>query len=151
MGILLSEIFDSRAIKLNLEGATKEAAFNELSDAITTVHPECNQSMVLTALWERESKLSTGITSGIAIPHAICRGLNSIAGAIGISPTGIEYGALDNKPVYVVFMLAMSEPARENHLFVLSQISRLIQSQMFVSIKNAHNVREVHDILSRFN
>jgi mannitol/fructose-specific phosphotransferase system IIA component (Ntr-type) len=151
MGILLSEIFDLRTIKLNLEGATKEAAFNELSDAITAVHPECDQTLMLAALWERENKMSTGITSGIAVPHAICKGINSIAGAIGISQTGIEYGALDNEPVYVIFMLAMSEPARENHLFVLNQIARLAQSKMFASIKDADNVQQVYDILSRFD
>ena len=151
MGILLSDIFDVRAIKLNLEGATKEMAFNELSDAITTIHPECDQTVMLAALWERENKLNTGITPGIAIPHAICKGINSIAGAIGVSHTGIEYGAPDNKPVYVVFMLAMNEPARENHLRVLNQISRLVQSQMIMSIKSADTVQEVHDILYQFN
>ncbi|MDR2729956.1 MAG: PTS sugar transporter subunit IIA, partial [Treponema sp.] len=91
MEIFLNEIFESRSIILNLEGKTKEEVFSELTKAITAAHPECNESSMLASLWERENKLSTGIGSGIAIPHATYEGIDKIAGAIGISQTGIEY------------------------------------------------------------
>lgn len=148
--MLLHEIFDERSIRLNLEGKTKQAVFIELVDAIAAACPECNRTVMLAALWEREDKMSTGIASGVAIPHAFHRGINNMAGAIGISQNGIEYGALDNKPVYVVFMLAMGEPAEENHLRTLNQIFTLVQSEALAMIKKAKNAKDIHTILARF-
>ena len=150
MKTLLSDIFDSRSIKINLEGKTKEAVFIELADAITKAHPECDRDSMLASLWEREHKLSTGITSGVAIPHAFCGKIDSIAGAIGVSQTGIEYDALDNKPVYVVFMLVIGESERENHLCILNQVAMLAQSEALALIKKAQNTQAIQAILSRF-
>jgi PTS system fructose-specific IIC component/PTS system nitrogen regulatory IIA component len=148
MGILLSEVFDPQSILLNLEGKTKDEIFTELAEAICTVHPECDRASMLASLWERENKLSTGIVPGVAIPHSIYGGINNIAGAIGISKTGIDYGALDNEPVYVVFMLVISDKATESHLRILNQLFALSQSEAITIIRNAQNTDVVKDILS---
>jgi len=150
MGILLSEVFDQRAIFLNLESKDKESIFKELAEAISAVHPECDCASMLAALWERENKLNTGIVPGVAFPHTIYGGINNIAGAIGISQTGIDYGALDDKPVYVVFMLAISDKAMENHLRILNQLFTLAQSEAIAIMKKAQNTQAVKDILSHF-
>jgi PTS system fructose-specific IIC component/PTS system nitrogen regulatory IIA component len=150
MEILLNEIFDSQSIIVNLKSRTKEEAFAELTGAIAAVHPECDSEAMLAALWEREKKMSIGIASGVAIPHAMCQAITKIAGAIGISRGGIDYDALDHKPVYVVFMLAMGVPAEESHLRILNQIFKLAQSEALASIRNAKNNKDVYTILSRF-
>ncbi len=150
MRILLNEVFDPRAIKLNLEGKTKEDIFIELAEAIRAVHPECERASMLASLWERENKLSTGIGSGVAIPHTTYGGINNIAGAIGVSKTGIEYGTIDHKPVNVVFMLVISDKATENHLRILNQLFTLAQSEAIAIIREAKNTQIVKDILSRF-
>jgi nitrogen PTS system EIIA component len=149
MGIYLNEIFEPRSIILNLDGKTKEEVFNELVKAIADVHSEYDYSSMLASLWERENKLSTGIGSGIAIPHAFYEGVNKITGAIGISQTGIEYNALDQKAVNIVFMLIIGRQANENHLYVLNQLSTLAKSEAFAMIIKAQNKETVMDILSR--
>ena len=151
MGTLLGEIFDSRTIVLNLNGTTKKEVFNELVDAISAVHPDFDRALMLTALWEREEKLSTGIAAGVAIPHAVYNGIGGIVGALGISKKGIEYGALDEKPVHVIFMLAMDEGVKEKHLRVLKQIFSLVQTKEFALIENAKSEQDVYNILSRFS
>jgi len=148
MEISLSEIFDSRSIILNLEGKTKDAVFNELIKGITAVHPECDESSLNAVLWEREKKLSTGIGSGIAIPHAFYEGIDKITGAIGISQTGIEYNAQDQQAVNIVFMLIIGGKAHENHLNVLNQLITLAKSDAPAMIKKAQNEEAVIDILS---
>ena len=150
MGILLSDVFDSRAIILNLQSKTKEEVFAELSNAIADVHPECAREDMIHALWEREDKLSTGIASGVAIPHAMCRGLGKTVGAIGVAQAGIEYYALDQKPVDVIFMLILREPADENHLRILNQIFKLAQSEALALVRKAESVQEICAVLSRF-
>jgi PTS system fructose-specific IIC component/PTS system nitrogen regulatory IIA component len=145
----LCDVFDLRAIKLNLDGRTKETVFIELVDAIAALYPECSTDDMLTAVRQREEKMSTGISSGIAIPHAFCRGITHMAGAIGVSQQGIDYGALDNKPVHVVFLLLINEKAEENHLRILKKIFQLTQSEAITQIKNAKNAKDIHTILSQ--
>ena len=67
-----------------------------------------------------------------------------------MSQTGIEYDALDDKPVYVIFMLVLGEPVEESHLRILNQISRLAHSEALDLIKGAKTVQDISAILSRF-
>jgi mannitol/fructose-specific phosphotransferase system IIA component (Ntr-type) len=150
MRILLSEVFDPQAMILNLESKTKDETFIELAEAIIAIHPECDRASMLAALWERENKLSTGIGFGVAIPHTTYGGINNMAGAIGVSQTGIEYGALDQKPVNVVFMLVINDKATENHLRILNQLFTLAQSEAIGIIRKAQNTQTINDILSHF-
>jgi mannitol/fructose-specific phosphotransferase system IIA component (Ntr-type) len=146
--VLLSDVFES--IKLNLEGRTKEAAFAELIGLITAAHPEYSGEELYAAINDRENKMSTGIGSGIAIPHGYCRSVSAITGAIGISKAGIAYGSLDRKPVHLVFMLAMDEASRENHLRILNKVFTLANSEAIATIMAATTTQEVRDVLSRF-
>jgi PTS system fructose-specific IIC component/PTS system nitrogen regulatory IIA component len=151
MGILLKEIFTPESIVVNLKAKTKKDAFSELVDIIASLNSGNSREEILTALWDRESKMSTGIASGVAIPHAFCGRFNSIVGAIGISRVGIEYGALDQKPVHIVFMLAIGGPAQEKHLRVLNQISKLVQSEALALIRKANSAQDIHAILSQIH
>ena len=149
MQSLLSDVFDLRAIKLNLDGKTKEMVFVELIDAIAALHPQCDRAELFTAIRKREEKMNTGIACGAAIPHAFCKGIDNIAGAIGISQQGIDYGALNDKPVNVVFLLAINDHAKENHLSILNLIFDLAQSEAIAVMKNAKTAEDIHAILSR--
>ena len=150
MGILMSNVFDPRSIIIDLQCKTKDEVFVELLNRITAIHPECDHAAIIQALREREDKMSTGISSGVAVPHAICRGLHKTTGAIAVSQTGIEYNALDQNPVYVVFMLVLCEPAKENHLHILNQISNLVHSEALSRVREAKSVEDICSVLSRF-
>ncbi|MDR0639027.1 MAG: PTS sugar transporter subunit IIA [Spirochaetaceae bacterium] len=148
--MLLSEIFNEHSIKLNLEADTKEAVFWELIETMADVHPALDKTEMFSAIQDRERKMSTAVTSGVAVPHGYYPGTNGIFGAIGISQDGIAYNALDNEPIHFVFLLLMGESAREEHLRTLNRVLSLIHSGALASMRTAQNVREVSDILSRF-
>ena len=145
----LCDIFDLRSIKTDFDGKTKELAITELIDSIFLLHPECDRTELFTAIMERERKMSTGIGNGVAIPHAGCKGIIGMCGAIGVSKQGIDFEALDNRPVHIIFLFATNEKADENNLRILNQIIKLIQSEGLAMIKNAKNAEEIHAILSR--
>ena len=149
MGKSLSDIFDLRSIKLDFDGKTKELALTELIDSISVLHPECDRKELFTAIMEREKKMSTGIGNGVAIPHTGCKGIANMSGAIGVSKQGIDFGALDQKPVHIVFLFATNEKADENHLRILNLIFKLAMSREFALMKNANNAEEIHAILSQ--
>jgi mannitol/fructose-specific phosphotransferase system IIA component (Ntr-type) len=147
----LGKIFDLRSIKMDFDGKTKDLALTELIDSISGLHPGCDRSELFTAIMKREKKMSTGIGNGFAIPHAGCRGIAGMSGAIGVSRQGIDYEALDNKPVHIIFMIATGQEADENHLRILNLILKLAMSEKFELIKNAQNAEEIHAILSRIH
>lgn len=91
-------------------GSTKETVFTELVDTIAAVHPELNRNAMLAVIQDRENKMNTSIASGVAVPHGYYPEAGGIVGAIGISKTGIEYNALDHKPVNLVFLKEKINP-----------------------------------------
>jgi mannitol/fructose-specific phosphotransferase system IIA component (Ntr-type) len=145
----LSDIFVRQSIKLNLESTGRDPALEELSELIAAVHPEIGYEEIFTAIRNREEKMSTGIGSGVAVPHGYCRGAGAAAGALGISRAGIDYGALDNRPVHVVFMLVMNDTARESHLRLLNRIFKLANSEAIAMIMAAKNVEELVELFEK--
>jgi mannitol/fructose-specific phosphotransferase system IIA component (Ntr-type) len=149
--MLLNEVFDKGSIKLNLESSVKEPAFIELVEAIAAVNPALNRKQMLRIIEEREHKLNSAITSGVAIPHGCYPGINRITGALGVSQQGIDYHTEDHKPVHVIFMIILGEGCREMHLRVLNRVLTLINSEALDYLRKAANPQEVHDMLSRFH
>src|SRR5580765_6823150 len=99
----LREFFSPEAVKLNLEGVTKDDILRELIALLKL--DEKSQGMLYKMLKRRENLGSTGIGRGIAIPH--CRSLvvNKLRVAFGRKPDGIDFKAIDNKPVYNFFVI----------------------------------------------
>jgi mannitol/fructose-specific phosphotransferase system IIA component (Ntr-type) len=63
--VLLSEVFDTQCIKLNLKGRTKDEVFAELIETIAAVHPELNRKEMLAAINERENQPTPPQSSGV--------------------------------------------------------------------------------------
>jgi len=114
--MLLSQVFSPSRIKIGLESEEKDELFEELVDILAREGGrEFPRETVLDAVWEREGKMSTGITRGIALPHGKAEGLQGISGVLGVSRKGIEYAALDGQPVFLVFLLVSSTRESELH------------------------------------
>jgi mannitol/fructose-specific phosphotransferase system IIA component (Ntr-type) len=145
----LSDIFDQRSIKLNLESSSKADAFKELIETIAAIHPELDREIMLAAIQNREQKLNTSIAPGAAVPHGNYPGTGDIFGALGISPSGIEYDAPDHNPVHCLFLLVMGESSREQHLRILNQIASMINSGGQELLLKAQTPEAIHEILSR--
>jgi mannitol/fructose-specific phosphotransferase system IIA component (Ntr-type) len=92
------------------------------------IHPELDRDEIFTVVYDREIKMNTSADPGVAIPHGYYLGAHNIFGAIGVSQSGIDYDALDHKPVHVVFLIIMGEAYREKHLHILSQLLSMIKS-----------------------
>ena len=79
-------------------------------------------------LLERESLGSTGIGDGVAIPHAKIHLLPEMLVAFGRSSSGINFHALDNKPVHLFFLLVTPDDMPGEHLKALARISRILKN-----------------------
>ena len=82
---------------------------------------------MLQVLLERERLGSTGIGEGIAIPHGKLQGLDEILLSFGRSSEGIDFDAMDGKPVHLFFLLMAPENSAGLHLKILAKISRMLK------------------------
>jgi nitrogen PTS system EIIA component len=80
---------------------------------------------VLEALQAREQQVSTGIGSGVAIPHAFSDRLEQVVAVMGRSPGGIDFEALDNSPVHFVILFLVPRKDYQLHLRTLAAIAKL--------------------------
>lgn len=119
----LREFFAEDAIQLNLEGATKDDVLKELIGLLKL--DEKSDGMLFKMLKRRENLGSTGIGRGIAIPH--CRSLvvNKLRVAFGRKPGGVDFKAMDDKPVHFLFLIVAPPLEVSNqYLPVLGKIAQ---------------------------
>ena len=107
----LSDIIVSDAVIADLNDVTRDEAIKRLMAALVDSGAISARSVkdATAAVLARERQATTGIGKGVALPHAKIKTVKRAVGAIGRSATGIEFGALDSKPVYVVILL-LSNP-----------------------------------------
>ena len=129
--MFLYEAFPPELIKIGLESEEKDEVFEEMVDLFCQVRKIDAREDILEALRERESKMSTGIQKGIALPHGQTHVLDNVHGILGISRKGIDYDALDGQPVYLLFMLLAPRADSEMHLRLLKRLAELLDNPQF--------------------
>lgn len=101
------------------------------------------------AIFERESVMSTGIGDGIAIPHVRIPEVSRATLGVGIAPEGIEFDALDNKPVHVLVLFATPEGSDKEYLGLLAQVMLALRNtELFDDLLACEAPEEVFGLLS---
>lgn len=119
----LREFFSADAVKLELEGSTKDEVLKELIALLKL--DEKAEGMLFKMLKRRENLGSTGIGRGIAIPH--CRSLvvSRLRVAFGRKSSGLDFKAIDDKPVHFMFLIVAPPLEVSNqYLPVLGKIAQ---------------------------
>lgn len=134
-------------VKVPLEQTNKTDVIRELLDILTDAGKLSDSDRAYNALLERESQGSTGLEYGIAVPHAKTDAVKTLTIAIGISPDGIEFGAMDGRPSKL-FVLLLAPPGQSGpHIEALAEIARLSRSEAFlralISCKSPAKVLEL--------
>jgi PTS system nitrogen regulatory IIA component len=131
----------------NMKSRDKKGVIDELAKAVANTTAAENAE-IAKVLLEREQLGSTGIGDGIAIPHGRLSSIDSIVMGFGSSEQGIEYDAIDDKPVNIFFLLLTPENSTGGHLKVLAQISKLLKNKQFkINLSNAKSTQEVIEII----
>lgn len=125
------EFLNEKAITANMSANSKEAALRELVDVLAKAEGIKNKEELIKVLLGRESLGSTGIGQGVGIPHAKTNTVKKLVAALGISPQGVSFDALDGEPVHIFFLLIAPEDSAGPHLKGLARISRLLKDKYF--------------------
>jgi PTS system nitrogen regulatory IIA component len=120
------QFLNSQGVLADLRVSDKKSLLTQLANRagkITGIH----ERIVLDAVMQREKLGSTGVGKGIAIPHARLKGCPRVVGLFAQLHEPVEFDALDNQPVDLLFMLLSPEGAGADHLQSLAEISRVLR------------------------
>jgi PTS system nitrogen regulatory IIA component len=122
----LGDLISPEAIFPALKAKSKKQALHELAQKAGS-HTGLEPRKIYDTLMQREGLGSTGVGRGIAIPHGRIASLRKIVSVFARLEEAIEFEALDNEPVDLIFLLLAPEHAGADHLKALARISRLLR------------------------
>lgn len=115
----------------NLEAEDKLEVLNKLIDSLQSEVGDEELEAIRNAVLEREKIMSTGVGKGLAIPHGKAEGINDNHAAFAILKDPIDYEAVDDQPVKIIFLLVGPQSSNSMHIKMLSKISRLMNNTEF--------------------
>ena len=119
------------AVLASVKASGKKALVAELASRAAALY-RLDERRLFDRLLERERLGSTGIGSGIAIPHGRMAGLDKPRGLFARLATPVDYEASDDRPVDIVVLLVAPEGAGADHLKALARVSRLLRDRSLV-------------------
>jgi PTS system nitrogen regulatory IIA component len=145
----LVEFFSPAEIALELRAQSKDTVLAEMVDLLKLGTKE--RATLLQLLQKRERLGSTGIGSGVAIPHARSLAVDRLRIAFGRASGGIDFGAMDNRPVHYLFLIA-APPMEVSNLYlpVLGRIAQFCKSgENIEKLAKARTPQEILALLER--
>lgn len=124
----ISDLITPARVIPALKVTSKKQALQELS-RICAEFTELDERAIFEVLIERERLGTTGVGGGVAIPHGKLAGLQRLYGLFARLDQPIDYDAVDEQPVDLIFLLLAPESAGADHLKALARVSRKLRDQ----------------------
>ncbi len=127
--MMINDLLVPEAVVADLKATSKKQALQELARRaadISGVH----ERTIFDVLMERERLGTTGVGNGIAIPHGKLANLDRLYGLFARLATPIDFQAIDERPVDLIFVLLAPESAGADHLKALAKVSRLLRDKV---------------------
>jgi mannitol/fructose-specific phosphotransferase system IIA component (Ntr-type) len=123
----LAKLLTADQIILDMRAVAHWPAITELVDHLVETRrlPQAQREEILSALKAREEQVSTGIGSGVAIPHAFSDDIEDVVAVFGRSREGIDFEAIDNAPVHLIILFIVPRKDYHLHLRTLAAIAKM--------------------------
>jgi len=145
----LKTVLTKETIRLHLKGKNKSEIINEMLNILVDAGKIENREAALTAILDREEKMSTGMKHGIAIPHGKSSTIKDLVACIGVSDNQIDFDSLDHQPCRIFIMTLSPVEKTGPHLQFLAEISLLFKNDdKRKEILNASTSDDVIKVLS---
>ena len=147
--MLITKYVTKSCVVPELEAKTKADAIKELTHLLFEKKRMKNVGAALDQVMAREATESTGIGNGIAVPHARIPGMRSLACAVGRVPEGLEFMAVDRKPVYLILLICYPPDQQTTYLnFVATVLKLLGENKNLARVLKAGTADAIHDSLT---
>lgn len=124
----LDALTDPKLVFVDVPCADRSSLLRALSERLVEAGRFPDADDLYDQLWEREQLGSTGIGSGVALPHCKMSGLDEVVLAVALVPRGVEFEAVDHQPVRLVFLVVSPVDQPAAHLQCLAAISRWVKA-----------------------
>ena len=124
----IADLLSPDAVIAHLKAANKKQVLQEMAQKAGQL-TRIPERRILETLMEREKLGSTGMGQGIAIPHGRISGIHKMTGLFAQLDHPIDFDAMDDQPVDLVFLLLAPQEAGADHLKALARVSRLLRNQ----------------------
>jgi fructose-specific phosphotransferase system IIA component len=144
----LIDLVVEKIVKTPLESKDKPGVLRELVRILKDAGETNDFDAVLKAVQDRESKQSTGLEEGVAVPHCKSAAVSSLKIVIGLAPEGIDFDSIDGQPSKLFFLLVAAPNQAGPHVEALAEIAKLVRSKPFCrAMLAARNAREVVELM----
>ena len=146
----ITDLLDRRSVSLTAAPTSKSEALDMAVELMVKSEKISDKEAYRKQVYLREEESTTGIGEGIAIPHGKCDAVKKPGLAAMVIRNGVEFEALDDEPVTLLFLIAAPNTEDNIHLDVLSKLSVMLMDEEFTeSLRNASSVEEFMDIIDR--
>lgn len=146
----ITELLDKRSILLDGTPKSKSEALDQMVDLMCASGKINDREAYRKQVYAREEESTTGIGEGIAIPHGKCDAVSQPGLAAMVVKDGVDFDALDDEPVTLLFLIAAPNTEDNVHLDVLSKLSVLMMDEVFSDrLRNAASAEEFLEIIDQ--
>lgn len=148
--MVLTQILQPECVKVPLAGKDKTAVITELVDLLDKQGFLTDKAMVLDSVLAREKTRSTGIGSGVAIPHGKCKGVSELVMALGVTAGPIDFESADGAGVSIIALLVSPVEKTGPHIQMLARISRLmLDDSLRKQIEESKSSAELYELIKK--
>jgi len=137
----ITDLITPESVVPNLKVTSKKHALQEISKRMAESY-DLTEREIFEILLEREKLGSTGVGNGIAIPHGKLKNLDCLCGYFARLERPVEFDAVDERPVDLIFLLLAPEEAGADHLKALARVSRLMRDKAVCKKLRGSNTSE---------
>lgn len=146
----LTDYLRQDQIFVGVQAENKDGLLDMLARQVADRFPDVNPKELQRKLTEREVAGSTGIGYGVAVPHATVDGLPQTVCLLAITAKGIDFEAIDQGLVRMVFLLVSPPGETGLHIKLLARIARLIKSgEILKAASQSMGSKEIYDLIAR--
>jgi len=145
--VSISPFLDPKLIILDGQAESKEEVLQEIGSTFYENGYVKNYHKLIEEFYTRESTFSTGIGSGIAIPHVLSTNIQRMAIAVYRSTKGIQFEAFDGQPVSLIFAVICPTTRRRQYLQILANLAILLKDKNVRS--HLHNAQSEQEFINK--
>ncbi len=144
----LTDFLTTDRIACDVNAHSKKRALEELSELISHDQSSISATDIFDCLLSRERLGSTGVGFGVAIPHGRLKDSNHTTAALIQLNHGIDFDAVDNQPVDLLFALVVPDKATEEHLKILALLAAMFkEDELRAQLREAKNPEDIMQLI----
>lgn len=144
----IRDLLSKNSVLIDLQGTNKIELLTQLADYLCSLYNVPAKQVIVQKILDREAQMSTGIGFGIAIPHARIPQVDRLYMIAARLTQGVDFSAIDEQLVYLVFMMVSPAYASTEHTQILSSLSRIMSYEdMRKKLLSAPSVEQFLDLI----